>query len=64
MKTTMLAVRLYEEDLVKLDAIAKRTHRDRSKVVRVLLDLAEPSGLADVALRAPGAETLAKERKT
>jgi predicted transcriptional regulator len=58
-RNVMIGVRLTREELAKLDALAAKTERDRSKVVRLLLAQALALELPDIALR----ETASKEAR-
>lgn len=49
----VVAVRLSEEELKKLDLLAEKTQRDRSKVLRLLIAQAYTYPLPDIRVVAP-----------
>ena len=49
-RESLVVVRLNAEELAKLDALAQRTERDRSKVVRLLLSQASAHDVPDIQL--------------
>jgi hypothetical protein len=54
METKPLSVRLPLADIEKLDRIAQHTRRTRADVVRLLVVLAEETGVPDVQLAVVG----------
>jgi len=50
-KVIIIAVRLDEQLAKKLDDLAEKTHRDRSKVMRCLIENARLTGKADTEVR-------------
>jgi hypothetical protein len=48
----IITLRLPRHSIKKLDALAKASYRGRAGVVRALIDLAEPSSVSDLMLRA------------
>ena len=51
-RESLVVVRLSAEELQKLDALAQRTERDRSKVMRLLLSQAAAYDGPDIQLKA------------